>query len=139
MKAIFDYFKDLIRTPSRREMLFARSAIVTAAVANELQSIDLVCLEYTNDATLETECKEGRELGFTGKQAIHPRQLDIIHQSFSPRPQEIEYAMKIVQGYEAHAKQGFGAFGLDGKVVDMPVVKWAQRCLAKANKLKQEK
>jgi len=122
----------LIRTESRKELLYARSAVVTTAVAYGLQSIDLVCLNYNNESALETECQEGRELGFTGKQAIHPRQIPTIHRAFAPQQSEIEYASRIVAGYEEHSKQGVGAFGLDGKVVDMPVVKWAQRVLEKA-------
>ena len=61
-------------------------------------------------------------------------QVDIIQSAFSPTSQEIERATKIIQGYEEHAKKGIGAFNLDGKMVDMPVVKWAQRLLAKAER-----
>ena len=57
----------MIRTKERRELLYARSALVTAAVAYGLQAIDLVCIDYQSEATLRAECQEGREMGFTGK------------------------------------------------------------------------
>ncbi|KAJ3316812.1 hypothetical protein HDU76_001539 [Blyttiomyces sp. JEL0837] len=129
-----DYVADLglIRTPSRLEMLYARQRLVTVAVAHGLQSIDLVCVNFKEEDVLREECREGRTFGFTGKQAIHPAQVPVIHESFFPTAQEIEYATKIVEGYESHNKQGLGAFNLDGTMIDMPVVKWAERILAKA-------
>lgn len=64
-----DYCADLgiNRTPSRMELLYARSAVVTAAVAHDLHTIDMVCLDFNNDRILEEECREGKQLGFTGK------------------------------------------------------------------------
>lgn len=129
-----DYCADtgMIRTPSRKELMYARSAVVTAACAYGLQAIDLVCLDYKDGDILKEESREGREMGFTGKQAIHPAQVDIIQQVYSPSPAEIEKATQIVRGYQEHTRKGVGAFNLDGKMVDMPVVKWAERLLAKA-------
>lgn len=74
----------MIRTSHRRELQFARSAVATTAHAYGLHAIDLVCIEYSNMGVLEEECCEGREMGFTGKQAIHPKQIPIIHTRFSP-------------------------------------------------------
>jgi citrate lyase subunit beta-like protein len=65
-------------------MLYARQAIVNAAGAYGLQSIDLVCVDYQNEKVLLEECQEGREFGFSGKQAIHPDQIDIIQKHFLP-------------------------------------------------------
>ena len=81
-----DYCADtgLVRTPSRLEMLFARQTVVTAAIAYGLQAIDLVCVDFQDEKTLREECDEGRTFGFTGKQAIHPKQIDIIQALFMP-------------------------------------------------------
>lgn len=76
----------MVRTPNRLEMLFARQQIVTTASAFGLQSIDLVCVDYQNLDILKEECREGREFGFTGKQAIHPGQIDTIQEYFLPDP-----------------------------------------------------
>ncbi|RKP09280.1 Pyruvate/Phosphoenolpyruvate kinase-like domain-containing protein, partial [Thamnocephalis sphaerospora] len=129
-----DYCADLgmLRTSHRREMLYARSAVVTAACAFGLQSIDMVCIDYNNEAVLREECQEGREMAFTGKQAIHPGQIAIIHDMYRPADEDIARAVRIIAGHEEHSKVGVGAFGLDGKLIDMPVVKWAERLLARA-------
>ncbi|KAG1167391.1 hypothetical protein G6F36_012561 [Rhizopus arrhizus] len=113
-----DYCADvgLIRTKSRREMLFARQYLVNAAVAYGLQAIDLVCVDYQNKDILVDECKEGREFGFTGKQAIHPDQIETIQTLFLPDPKDLERAVRIVEGYEHYSQKGIGAFNLDGKM-----------------------
>ncbi|ORZ25847.1 Pyruvate/Phosphoenolpyruvate kinase-like domain-containing protein [Absidia repens] len=129
-----DYCADLglIRTSSRKEMLYARQTIVNAAGAYGLQSIDLVCVDYQNEQTLVEECKEGREFGFSGKQAIHPNQIDIIQRHFLPDEADITKAVRIMESFENHSAKGVGAFELDGKMVDMPVVKWAEKVINKA-------
>ncbi|KAJ1554232.1 hypothetical protein HK405_005647 [Cladochytrium tenue] len=133
-----DYAADvgLRRTPSRLEMLYARQAVVVAARARGLQAIDLVCVDYKDMDVLRAECTEGRDFGFTGKQAIHPAQVAVIQEQFSPSAKEIEYAtkvfliktvkrnvtfvcLKIVDGYSAHQEKGLGAFSIDGKMIDM--------------------
>lgn len=73
-----------MRTSSRHELLYARSAIVAAAKAYALNAIDLVCVEFKDRHALEQEASEGRRLGFDGKQAIHPAQVDTIQRAFSP-------------------------------------------------------
>ncbi|KAI9105405.1 Pyruvate/Phosphoenolpyruvate kinase-like domain-containing protein [Phlyctochytrium arcticum] len=134
-----DYAADtgLTRTPSRLEFLYARQRVATAASAFGLQAIDMVCVDYQKPEILEEECQEGRTWGFTGKQAIHPNQLEIIQRIYAPSEKDIERATRIVDGYQEHARKGIGAFNLDGKMIDMPVVKWAERLLAKAEKMKK--
>ncbi|KAI8994954.1 Pyruvate/Phosphoenolpyruvate kinase-like domain-containing protein [Pilobolus umbonatus] len=129
-----DYCADLglIRTRSRKEMIFARQMIVNAAAAYGLQAIDLVCLDYDQGDILMEECKEGREFGFAGKQAIHPDQIDVIQTMFLPDPIDLERAIKVLQGFELNSQRGVGAFSLDGKMIDMPVVKWARKLVARA-------
>ncbi|ORX56945.1 Phosphoenolpyruvate/pyruvate domain-containing protein [Hesseltinella vesiculosa] len=129
-----DYCADLglIRTPSRKELMYARQSVVAAAGAYGLQAIDLVCVDYQNEATLLEECKEGREFGFHGKQAVHPQQIDIIQRTFLPDDADIARAARILEMAELHASKGVGAFDLDGKMIDMPVVKWAEKVINKA-------
>ncbi|KAG0227372.1 hypothetical protein BGW41_003845 [Actinomortierella wolfii] len=129
-----DYCADLglTRTREGTEMLYARSAIVTAAHAYGLQAIDLVCMDYKNDEILQEECEFGRRMGFTGKQAVHPRQLDIIQTCFLPSAHEIARAADISEGYQEHARRGVGAFNYNNKVIDLPVVKWAEKILSRA-------
>jgi citrate lyase subunit beta-like protein len=126
----------LTRTPELTEFLYARSAIATAARAAELPStIDLVCTSYKGDAglkTLEEECLNGKGLGFNGKQCIHPSQVEVCHKAFSPGEKELEWATRIVIADDKASKAGRGAWTLDGKMIDAPVVKKAHAVLKHA-------
>lgn len=81
-----DYCADveLTRTPERTELLYPRSRLVTAAKAYGLGAIDLVCTNYKDAENLRIESEEGRRLGFTGKQAIHPDQVAVIQAAYAP-------------------------------------------------------
>jgi len=129
-----DYCADtgMIRTRSREELTYARQALVAHAHAFNLQAIDLVCQDYKNDDILREECQEGKEFGFTGKQAIHPRQIDIIQEMFTPNQKDLEYARRILDGFKNHTSKGIGAFVLDGKMIDQPVVRWAEKLISRA-------
>ncbi|RYN33852.1 hypothetical protein AA0112_g5683 [Alternaria arborescens] len=133
-----DFAKDmsLTRTPSLMEFLYARSAIATAARAAELPStIDLVCTSYKGEQglkTLEEECLNGKGLGFNGKQCIHPSQVAVCHKAFSPGEKELEWATRIVIADEKASRAGRGAWTLDGKMIDAPVVKKAHAVLKHA-------
>ncbi|KAG9204058.1 hypothetical protein G6514_001694 [Epicoccum nigrum] len=133
-----DFAKDmsLTRTPSLTEFLYARSAIATAARAARLPStIDLVCTAYKGDAglqTLEDECLNGKGLGFNGKQCIHPSQIAVCHRAFSPGREEVEWAARVVVADEKADRAGRGAWTLDGKMIDVPVVKKARAVLRHA-------
>lgn len=127
----------LTRTPSLTEFLYARSAIATACRAHDLPStIDLVCTSYKGDSgqkTLEEECLGGKGLGFNGKQCIHPSQVEIAQRSFAPDEKEVEWAVRIVIADEKADKQGRGAWTLDGKMIDVPVVRKAKATVSKAD------
>jgi citrate lyase subunit beta-like protein len=126
----------LTRTPSLSEFLYARSAIATACRAHELAStIDLVCTAYKGEEglkTLEEECIGGKSLGFNGKQLIHPTQVEIAQRTFQPSEQEVEWAVRVVVADEKADKQGRGAWTLDGKMIDVPVVGKAKALVKKA-------
>eukprot|EP01132_Coremiostelium_polycephalum_P005418 gene5418-6757_t len=127
-----DYCADtgITRTPSATELLYARSTVVNHAVAHGLQAIDMVCINFRDPDVLAKETKEGIQLGFHGKQAIHPNQIDIICDAFRPSPKQFEFATKIVEQNELNQSQGKGAFEIDGKMIDMPMVKWANNILS---------
>ena len=124
------------RTPSLAEFSFARSAIVTACRAHNLSSIiDLVCTQFRCDDgrnALEEECLGGRRLGFNGKQCIHPSQVDTVQQLFTPSRSDIEWAVRIVIADAKAAEQGRGAWTLDGRMIDAPVVGKARSIVDKA-------
>ncbi|KAF2468250.1 beta subunit of citrate lyase [Lindgomyces ingoldianus] len=133
-----DFAKDmsLTRTPSLTEFLYARGAIATAARAAELPStIDLVCTAYKGEEgqrTLEEECLNGKRMGFNGKQCIHPSQIEVCQRSFSPGEKEIEWSVRVAIADEKADRAGRGAWTLDGKMIDVPVVKKARDVIEKA-------
>ncbi|MGE5221590.1 MAG: HpcH/HpaI aldolase/citrate lyase family protein, partial [Omnitrophica WOR_2 bacterium] len=120
------------RTPEGREVFYARSAVVTYASAYDLQAIDMVYVDFHDTEGLIKESLEGAQMGYTGKQVIHPSQVNPVQEAFTPGDQAIAEALRIMEAYEKHQSEGFGAFALDGKMVDAPVVKAARRVLAKA-------
>ncbi|CAG9971310.1 unnamed protein product [Clonostachys byssicola] len=133
-----DFALDLsiTRTPSLTEFLYARSAIVTAARAANLPSaIDLVCTSFRGEEgirQLEEECKGGRSMGFNGKQCIHPSQVETVQSLFSPEQVEVEWAVRVSIADEKARQSGRGAWTLDGKMIDAPVVGKANSIVAKA-------
>jgi len=126
----------LTRTPSLTEFLYARSAIVTAARAFSLPSaIDLVCTSFRGEEgqrALREECEGGKALGFNGKQCIHPTQVEIAQNVFAPSEKEVEWAVRVVVADEKADVQGRGAWTLDGKMIDVPVVGKAKAIVKKA-------
>jgi len=120
------------RTADRRELYHARSAVVLAAKAYSLSAIDLVCIHYQDLDVLREECEEGRNMGFDSKQIIHPAQIETVQKAYSPSEQDIAKARSILDQYEVSVKEGKGAYGLNGEMMDAPMILQAQRVLAKA-------
>ena len=121
-------------TPSQHELLYARGALVMAAAARQLQAIDTVYTAWRDAEGLAAEAKRVSELGFTGKLAIHPVQLQPIHEAFSPNAEEIEWATDVAQESERLKEQGIGVFSYGGHMIDEAHVKLAQRILAMGKK-----
>ena len=121
-----------IRTREATEILYARSKVVTYAAAYDLQAIDIVFVDFHDAEGLYQEALQGMRMGFAGKQIIHPNQVKPVQAAFTPTEAEIQQAKRVMEAYEAHKKEGQGAFALDGKMVDAPIVKAAERILARA-------
>lgn len=121
-----------VRTSAAWEVFYARSAVVTYAAAFNLQAIDMVYVDFQDEAGLRREARQGAEMGFTGKQIIHPRQVNPVQEAFTPSAAEIAQARRIVEAFAEHQSSGKGAFALDGKMVDAPVVKAAESILGRA-------
>ena len=75
-------------------------------------------------------------MGFTGKQIIHPAQINIVNDSFSPSPKDIEYAEGMIAAFDEHQLSGKGAFSYCGSMIDMPSVKQAQNVVNLAKLVK---
>ncbi|MCK6512714.1 CoA ester lyase [Myxococcota bacterium] len=120
------------RTDEGWEVYYARSAVVTAAAAYRLDPIDTVHPDFNDPEGLIRECKKARQMGYTGKMAIHPNQVDTMNQAFSPTPQEISRAQRLLQANDEQQALGIGAFAFEGKMVDMPMIRHAERILQSA-------
>jgi citrate lyase beta subunit len=120
------------RTAEGIEFLYARESLVMAAAAYGLQAVDLVTVEFRDLAVLERESRFGAQLGFTGKQIIHPAQVETVQAAFTPSLKEVEQAKALMEAFHFHQERGKGAFEFEGKMVDMPVIRRAQNILNRA-------
>ena len=126
-----DLVKDLhaAHTPERAPLLTSLSLCLLAARAHGLACIDGVYNAFRDDHGLRAACAQGRDMGFDGKTLIHPAQLAIANEVFTPSPGDITLAQRYV---EAFAKAGSGVAVVDGKIVENLHVENAQRLLAEA-------
>ena len=108
----------------------ARSLCLAGAVAAEVQPIDTVFTDFRDTEGFARDCAQSRQMGFTGRMAIHPDQVAAINAAYSPDAAEVAFARRVVAAF-ADAP-GTGVVGLDGKMLDMPHLKLAQRVLAMA-------
>jgi citrate lyase beta subunit len=121
-----------VRTKEGIELLYARQAVVAACAANDLQAIDIVFIDFKDAEGLRLEAEQGAGFGFSGKQIIHPNQVPPVQGAFTPSDEAIDYARRIVESFEASQKEGKGVYALDGKMIDMPLLKNAQKVLERA-------
>jgi citrate lyase subunit beta/citryl-CoA lyase len=117
------------RTEGGLELLYARSKVAIAARTAEIYAYDTPAVEYKDEAVFVRDAQQGRQLGYQGKFAIHPNQLGPFNRVFSPTPEEVAYARRVVAAFEEAEKQGSAATSLDGKMIDTPVAKRARKLL----------
>jgi len=107
----------------------ARKMIVMATKANNIDAIDTVFVDINDEEGLRKETEYIKNIGFTGKAVINPRQIDIIHDVFQPTESEIRKSYRIVNEFNKNKAKGIGVFAIDGKMVDAPVVARAKHIL----------
>lgn len=127
------------RSTEGTELDWARRMLVFAARAAGVDAIDTVFPRVADDEGLRRETEFIKQLGFDGKSVIHPNQIHIIHEVFTPTEKEIENAKKILAAAKEAAEHGRGAVQVDGRMVDAPVVKRAQYTLMRAGLLPEVK
>ncbi len=121
-----DYIADIggRRTPSGDEVLYARSAVVAAAHLGGVPAIDQAVVELGDDDHFLRDAHKGRDMGYTGKICIHPRQVTLSALVFTPSAEEAEQAREIL------AAGASGVTALDGQMIDEPHLRQARRTLA---------
>lgn len=107
-----------------------RSLSLFAAHAAGVAAIDTLWANFRDPQGLEASCAEARRDGFSGKLAIHPDQVEVINRCFTPSPEEVERARRVVELFEANP--GAGTLALDGNMLDLPHLRQARRILALA-------
>jgi citrate lyase subunit beta/citryl-CoA lyase len=104
------------------ELFYARGRVVMAAKAAGLMAFDTVWTDIDDIDGLKNEAKLAVQMGFTGKAAIHPNQVDVIHEAYRPDPGELRRAFRIVEAAERAEREGKGVISVDGRMVDGPIV-----------------
>ena len=113
---------------------YAMHRIVVAARAADLRAIDGPVADYRDEEGLREGCLIARSLGFDGKWCIHPAQIEVVNQVFSPTEEEVEWANKVVAAYEEANASGSGSVSVDGQMVDAASIKLARNTLGKVPK-----
>ncbi len=119
----------MTRSEDGQEILFARNMISLAAHAAGVLPLDYVYSNFKNEEGFIADVRFGKMLGFTGKSIIHPSQVPLVHDVFTPTDKEIEQAKKVVTAYEDAMSKASGVVALDGKMIDAPIVVRAQNTL----------
>ena len=117
------------------EVGYARNVMCVAARAAEVLALDTPYFGFRDPEGLKRNAQASRAIGFKGKFAIHPAQVDLINAAFSPSETEVAHARRVVAAFEDAERQGRGSTSLDGRVVDVPVVKRARALLEAARSL----
>lgn len=123
------------REGEARDMLYARSALVVAAASAHVQAVDGVWVDLKDTEGLVGFARQSRRLGFTAMSLIHPSQIDPINSTFSPTPEEIDYAQQVVKAFEEANARGDGSIAFGGQLIDRPIVERARRTLEMAQML----
>jgi citrate lyase subunit beta/citryl-CoA lyase len=126
---IADFCAEIGCEEDERIVEYLRFQVILAASYSNIQAIDKAYLNIRDIEGLEKEAKMAKKLGFTGKLAIHPSQIEIINRVFTPSVQEIERARKILEAYEEAKRKGIGVISYEGMMVDEAIIKRIKKVL----------
>lgn len=112
---------------------YARVMCTIVASAAGVQALDTVYTDIADLAGLRRECEEGVAMGFTGKISIHPSQIEVINEAFTPQPAVVAEAHELVAAFEDYRKRGVFAFRFKGQMVDAPHLTRALKIIAQAS------
>jgi citrate lyase subunit beta/citryl-CoA lyase len=132
-----DFTQDIgaTRTKEGKEIFWGRSMLVIAAKAAGVQALDTVFSDLKDEAGLRRDTREIKEMGFDGRAAVHPAQIEIIHDVFTPSAEEIKYALNIIGAAEKARQEGSGVAVVKGKMIDKPIIQRAEKIIRIAERL----
>lgn len=129
-----DYARDLglpvVRTGAAWDLVFARSSMVNAAAIARLFTMDQVHMNFRDLDGERTDAVASRSMGFSGKAAIHPSQVAVINDVFSPTPEEVAHSRGVAYAFEKALQEGLGCVMLGGQVVEQPILDRAEQVLS---------
>ena len=119
--------------------VYQHTRVVTllSAAAGGVQPLDAVYVDFRDIDGLRAECEEGARLGFTGKLSIHPDQIDVINEAFTPAPELVAEARALIEAFDEAQAQGRMAFSFNGQMVDMPHLSRARALLERARLIEE--
>jgi len=123
------------RTKAGAEINYARTRLVMAARAANIDVYDTPFTDVNDDEGIRVDAEYAKALGFTGKASISPRHVDVINEVFSPSQRDIDYAYEVMEAIRVAKEQGKGAISLYGKMIDAPIVARAQQTIAMAEEM----
>ncbi|MBC8590844.1 HpcH/HpaI aldolase/citrate lyase family protein [Wansuia hejianensis] len=126
------------RTKESKEIQYARSRIIAASKALGIQAIDTPFTDTDDIEGLKIDTQNAKNLGMTGKTVISPRHVDEVNTLFSPSKADIEYALRVVEGVKVANEKGLGAFSIEGKMIDKPIILRALNTLKLSGQYKEE-
>jgi len=118
------------RTKDSLEVLYARSQVLLHAKAARIIAIDQAVVEVRDDSHFENDAVSGRNMGYDGKICLLPRQLDVANRVYRPSDTELDYARRLIACYADATARGIGTIDFEGKMIDGPLLKRAQRLVA---------
>jgi len=124
---------EICRTKSGDELEYARNILIFAGKALGIDIIDSPYIDITDLEGLADETIRIKRMGMTGKTCIHPGQISVINDEFTPRDEDVAYARKVVEALEDSKREGKGACSLDGKMIDNPIAERARKLIKKAD------
>jgi citrate lyase subunit beta/citryl-CoA lyase len=126
-----DFTQDIgaTRTKEGKEIFWGRSMLVIAAKAAGVQALDTVFSDLKDEEGLRRDTKEIKEMGFDGRAAVHPAQIEIIHDVFTPTERELQQAVNVKKAAEKARRQGSGVAVVNGKMIDKPIIQRAEKIL----------
>jgi citrate lyase subunit beta/citryl-CoA lyase len=120
-------------TPEGTGLMQARSQVLLSSrAAGVPYPMEAVFMDFRNPDALRVECELARTLGYVGKVAIHPAQIEVINDVFTPAPEVVEYQRKVLAAFEEAEAQGKASIAVDGKMVDYAVARVARAVIARA-------
>lgn len=117
---------------SWESLLYARSRVVHAAASAGIDAIDVPYLDLQDPGGMEREARLARDLGFSGKGSIHPKQIPILNGVFTPDEAAVAHAKRLLQAFE---EADTGLVVVDGKLIEKPVLREMHRILAIAERV----